>query len=411
MRILILTQWFDPEPTSKGLMFARALVEQGHEVEVITGFPNYPGGELYPGYRLRPFRRERHDGVSILRVALYPSHDASGLRRALNYASFAASAALFGSLMTRQADVIYVYHPPLTAGLAGVVLAYLKRAPFVYDIQDLWPDTLAATGMLQSRRALDTVGKIATFVYRRANALVVQSHGFKRVLVERGVPESKIEVIHNWCDEERSGQSPGDEIADVLGGAGEKFNVVFAGTMGKAQGLDAVLQAAKELAADRRIQFVFVGGGVEVAGLVARAKQMVLPNVRFLPRMPMSDVGQVLAAADVLLVHLRDDPLFEITIPSKTQAYMAAGKPILMAVRGDAADLVTVAGCGIVCEPGDARGVADAVVRLAGLPKEELRQMGERGREYYRSHLSLREGTERFVSVFRKAAAEGMRRR
>lgn len=399
----MLTQWFEPEPTSKGLVFARALVRRGHQVEVITGFPNYPGGKIYPGYRVKLTKREEIDGASVLRVPLYPSHDGSALHRAANYLSFAAAASLFGALLTRKPDVIYVYHPPLTVGLTAMVLGAVKRAPFVYDVQDLWPDTLAASGMLHDRRALRVVDWVARWVYRRAGVLVVLSEGFKSALVERGVPASKIEVIHNWCDEDQlqASTSAGAESEPPA----ERFTVAFAGTMGKAQNLESVLRAAKLLqVTNPDIRFVFVGGGVEAGALEACSREMALGNVRFLPRMPMSEVGGVLAAADVLLVHLKDDPLFEITIPSKTQAYLAAGKPVLMAVRGDAATMIRESGGGVVCRPDDPEDLARVVGDFAAMDPAELRAMGSKGREYYRNHLSLEVGTERFMGVFERLA-------
>ena len=183
MKILILTQWFEPEPTSKGLLFARELVTRGHEVEVLTGFPNYPGGKLYPGYRIRPWVREQIDGVNVLRVALYPSHSNSGFQRALNYMSFALSAALIGTALIKQPDVVYVYHPPITVGFAGAVIGFFRKTPFVYDIQDLWPDTVASTGMMSNPMALALLGKLCKFVYHRAAHITVLSRGFKVQLV------------------------------------------------------------------------------------------------------------------------------------------------------------------------------------------------------------------------------------
>jgi colanic acid biosynthesis glycosyl transferase WcaI len=401
---LLLTQWFDPEPTMKGLMFARVLKREGHDVEVVTGFPNYPGGKVFPGYRIKPFQREEVDGVRIIRVALFPSHDASAGRRILNYASFAASASILGSLLTQRPDVIYVYHPPLTVGLAAAALSAAKRAPFVYDVQDLWPDTLAATGMIRNARALRVVDKLARWVYRRAAFVVAQSPGFRRALASRGVPESKLDVIYNWCDEDQLLLEHNPKIAKELE-AGERFNVVFAGTMGKAQGLESVLLGARLLGErGSRAQFIFVGGGVEVASLKKRAERSGLTNVRFLPRMPMAEVGQVLDAADVLLVHLRDDPLFEITIPGKLQAYMAVGKPVLVGVRGDAADLIETSGGGVTCEPEDPDSLADAVERLEAMAPSALQEMGERGKRYYDSELSLRKGTRHFIRIFETVA-------
>jgi glycosyltransferase involved in cell wall biosynthesis len=401
MKILLLTQWFDPEPTFKGLLFARELAARGHDVEVLTGFPNYPGGQVYPGYRIRPWVREQIDGISILRVALYPSHDKSAFGRVLNYTSFAISAALIGTALIRKPDVVYVYNPPATIGLPAMALGLLRRAPFVFDVCDLWPDTVGASGMLSNSAALSLLGKWCNLVYRRARHVVVVSPGFKQKLVDRGVPSAKIEVIHNWCaDSTIQPAAPDPELASALGLSG-RFNVMFAGTMGTAQALDSVLESA---ALCRQtlpgVQFVFVGGGVDRNRLGKKAGDLGLTNVRLLPRQPMSAMGAILGLADVLLVHLKDHPLFSITIPSKTQAYMASGKPLLMAVRGDAAQLVTQSGGGLVCEPENPRSIAETVVRFAAMSPEERRNMGEAGRRYYNEQLSLRVGVTKFEALF-----------
>lgn len=399
MKILLVTQWFDPEPTFKGMAFARGLQRLGHEVEVITGVPNYPGGRIYPGYRMRWLSREEHDGIRVNRVPLYPSHDGSRVGRVLNYASFATAAFLYGVFGARRADVVYSYHPPLTTALAGVGIGFMRRIPHVNDIQDLWPDSLQATGMVGSGRVLGVVSAVCRWVYRRASLLVVQSPGFQRELVARGVPPGKIEVIYNWCDESALADAPPSPAAAAA--MDGRFNVVFAGTMGKAQALDAVLGAAAILAPELpAVQFVFVGGGVEVERL--KASSAGRPNVVFLPRMPMAEIGSVLRAADALLVHLRDDRLFSITVPSKTQAYMAMGRPLLMGVRGDAAALVEASGGGVLAEPEDPASIADAVRRLATLPAAERDAMGRRAAAHYAAHLSLHAGTSRFGEVFRR---------
>jgi glycosyltransferase involved in cell wall biosynthesis len=406
MRILMLTQWFEPEPALKGLLFARALQARGHQIEVLTGFPNYPEGRVYPGYRIRPFQREVIDGIQVVRVPLFPSHDASPVRRILNYVSFTASAVLLGSFLTRRADVIYAYHPPLTVGVAASMLGLVKRAPFVYDVQDLWPDTLAATGMMSGRLPLRLVDLVAKWVYRRAAHVAAQSPGFESKLAERGVPPSKLSVIYNWTHEEGTRVGPNSQIAADLE-IGTKFNVIFAGTMGRAQGLDAVLQAAKLV--DRpgsRIQFILIGGGIETGHLKAETKRLGLSNVRFFSRVPMSEIGAVLAAGDVLLVHLRDDPLFEITIPAKTQAYLSSGKPILIGVKGDAAELIARSGGGVSCEPEDPQSIANAVTRLEAMNPSELRAMGERGKAFYWSELSLEIGTLHFLRIFDRVISD-----
>jgi len=400
-RILLLTQWFDPEPTFKGLVFARELVRQGFEVEVLTGFPNYPGGRVYPGYRIKWLQREVIDGVHITRVPLYPNHDQSAIKRVLNYASFAASATLYGVFMAKRASALYAYHPPLTVGVAAALIKLFRRVPVVYDIQDMWPDTLRATGMLNNTKALSVVAAVCRWVYRRMDHIVVLSPGFKRLLLERGVPEAKLSVVYNWADEV-SLAAPVGQVPDAFPAA-DRFRIVFAGNMGKAQALSTVLDAASLLQArGSRVCWVMLGGGVEVARLKAEAERRQLANVVFLPAVPMAEVGTYLQAADALLVHLRKDPLFEITIPSKTQAYMAVGKPLLMAVDGDAADLVRQSGGGVVAESENAQALAQAAEQLASSAPHTLAAMGQNAQHFYREHLALAVGAGRFGALFRR---------
>ena len=405
-KVLLLTQWFDPEPTIKGLPFARELVRLGFGVEVLTGFPNYPYGTLYPGYSQRWLQREAIDGVRISRVPLYPSHDQSALRRVLNYASFAFTSLLHGLRAAGRADVIYAYHPPLTVGVVAAILRIVRRRPVVYDIQDLWPDTLAATGMVSNARVLRIVATVCRWVYRSADAIVVLSPGFKQMLEQRGVPSAKLEVIYNWADEVSLGSTPAQLPVGFPGP--DRFRLVFAGNLGKAQALDSLLEAAQLLhSRNSRVSLVFIGGGVEAKPLRERAIALGLPNVTFLDPVPMSEIGGVLRAADALVVHLRKDPLFEITIPSKTQAYMAVGKPILMAVRGDAADLVAVSGAGVLAQPEDPASIAAAAQGLADMDHERLVHMGTCARNYYERCLSLEQGAARFAAIFERLADRG----
>ncbi|MCP2227996.1 glycosyltransferase involved in cell wall biosynthesis [Pseudomonas silensiensis] len=401
IRVLLFTQWFDPEPTFKGLVFARELVAQGFDVEVVTGFPNYPGGKLYPGYKMKALQREVIDGVQITRLPLYPSHGQSGVGRLLNYISFAASISLYGLFRAKKPDVVYAYHPPLTVGIAAALVRFFRRVPVVYDIQDMWPDTLKATGMFSNEKLLKIVSCVCNWVYRNVDQIVVLSPGFKRLLIERGVPSQKIDVIYNWCSEDMVRATP-DKLPTNFP-VTSKFRILFAGNMGKAQSLDTVIDAAQLLQEQAsQVAFIFLGGGVETSRLEALAKGRNLDNVFFLPAVPMPDVGAYLAAADALLVHLKKDPLFTITIPSKTQAYMAAGKPILMAVDGDAADLVRDAGCGVVSESDNPQALVDAVLALMEVSAEGRSCMAENGAAFYQKELSLRVGVERFGEHFKR---------
>jgi len=392
MKILILTQWYPPEPGLLVQELAQTLIAHGHQVTVLTGFPNYPSGQLYPGYRLQPLQRETIAGVPVVRVPLYPEHSHSGIKRALNYLSFAASAATLGWVSVSKLDVMFVYHPPLTIGIPAYILSRLWRIPFIYQIQDMWPETLSATGMLKNAAALKTVGSFAKWVYEKATAICVISPGFRENLIKKGVPANKIHVISNWVDPEAYYVADPDiDLAEELG-LSNRFNVMFAGNIGEAQGLDVVLDAAKLLRDLKDVQFVLVGDGVALPRLKQKAIDHGLNNVLFLGRYPQESMPALYALADVLLVHLKDDPLFRITIPHKTLTYLASGKPILAAVAGDTAKIVTETGAGMDCSPGDSQALAEAVRKLYHLDRAELQRMGMNGRQaaqnlYSREHL------------------------
>jgi len=399
MKILILTQWFQPEPMFKGLPFAKALQQKGHRVEVLTGFPNYPSGYLYPGYKLRLLQKEKIDDIPVIRTFLYPSHNFNKILRALNYLSFSFSSALVGSLSIERPDVIYAYHPPATIMLPAFLIKIAYNAPIVLDIQDMWPDTLLSTNMVKNKIMLKILDYTCRLFYALADRIVVLSPGFKKLLVSRGVPEDKIDIIYNWCDEENLFNNNLKKMR--LPWPKDKFTIVYAGNLGRAQGLSSVLKAAKIIAEkDKAIQFVFIGNGVEADELVQLSKELNLDNVLFIPQKKPSEIGLFLRAADALLVHLKNDPLFSITIPSKTQTYMAVGRPIIMAVKGDAAEIIKKAEAGICCEPEKPKNIAEAIMKLKNMDKEKLERMGRNGYDYYINNFSFNAGVNKFEKIF-----------
>lgn len=409
MRVLMLNWLFQPEPAFKGLPLARALRDLGHEVQVLTGLPNYPGGKIYPGYKVRVTQREVLDGIAVHRVIHYPSHDRSGLRRMINYLSFAASAALLGPGMVKPPEVIYAYNL-ITLGAAARRWRRRWGTKIVLDVQDLWPESVLGSGMMRSRLLAGLLRRWCLHEYQCADALVVLSPGFRRNFVDRGIAAKKIEVIYNWCDETTI-RVPAERAANAEFPL-DRFHVVFAGVMGISQALDVVIEAAAMLRGDvPEVLFTLVGGGTEPPRLEQLARSKGLSNVRFLPQRPMSAMSEVYAAADALLVHLRDDPLFAITIPSKVQVYLYAGRPILCGVRGDAAELVEQSGAGICFSPNDGAGLAAAVRKLRNMPSEARQMMGQRGRQFYAEHLSFRQGVAQLDAVFRRVTAQGDFRR
>ncbi len=379
MRILILTQWYPPEPALLMQELAQTLLALGHDVTVLTGYPNYPTGTLYPGYHVRLHQREMLAGVPVVRVPLYPEHSRSSVRRVLNYVSFALSSTLLGPWLVKRPDAIFAYHPPLTVGLPAYVLSRLWRVPFVYQIQDMWPESLSASGMLNNPRILAWVGSFADLVYRWAAAICVISPGFRQNLLSKGVPAEKIHVISNWVDTGTYYPAEPDEVLAARLELAGYFNVMYAGNIGQGQGLETLLEAAHILRDIPEIQFVIVGDGVALPTLQQVTQTKGLTNVRFLGSYPTADMPALYALAEVLLVHLRDDPLYRITIPHKVFSYMASGKPILVAVAGDAATLVTNARAGLSCVPDNPEMLAQKVKQFFDMPQSERCMMAISG--------------------------------
>jgi glycosyltransferase involved in cell wall biosynthesis len=409
MRILFLTQWFDPEPGAiRGLPLARWLRGHGHHVEVITGFPNYPSGKLYPGYQLHWRQKEMRDGIPILRVPLYPEHGRSFLGRVANYLSFMIAAATVGTASASPADVLYVYHPPPTVGMAGLIFKAFRRLPIVYHIADMWPESVIESGMLGRGPMRDfaraCLTQMCSLLYRTAESITVLSPGFRRLLIERGVPSEKIHVVYNWTDEESFSPLPRDaRLASELGLAG-RFNVIYAGNHGPFQGLETLIQAAQKLRQMPEIQVVLIGEGQKKQELEELARGIGASNVRFLDNRPYNQMARINALAEGLVVHLRDLPFFSSTIPSKTQVAMASARPVVMAVRGDAADLIRSSGAGLMVEPENPAALADAILALYRMPAVEREAMGRRGRDFYMREMSLEIGGIQMEKLFESAA-------
>jgi colanic acid biosynthesis glycosyl transferase WcaI len=399
LRILFISQLFDPENSIKGLEFARRLQAMGHEVEVVTTFPSYPGGKVYEGYRQRCKQVDKVSGIRVVRLPTLISHGTSAAKRMLSYASFGAVATLYSLFSSRRPDVIYAYYPPVIVGLTAMLVGKFRRVPFVYDVQDLWPEALVATGNVQpTSRIVRWIDRLCGLVYRKAARVVVLSDGYKQALVAKQVPAGKIERIFNWCDE---GRMDADTMPRPDALEHDFFNILYAGNLGAAQALEHVVEAARlvQQQGKRRVRFVFLGAGVAEPMLKKQAQDLGLDNVQFLPRVTVDEVGAYLAAADALLVHLANDPVFDITIPQKTQAYMLAGRPILMAVGGEAGDIIRNAGAGMVVEPCQPKQLAQAAIALSVLPLEELQAMASRGKNYYMEKMSMDNGVRSVAAL------------
>ena len=402
MRILILTIYHDPEPIPKTGELARELKRRGHDVTVVTAFPHYPSGTLYDGYRLRPWQWEVRDAVPVLRTFIYPYHGTRASLRMLNYASWMISS-MAAAWLAPRCDVIYVWHPPLTVGVTAWVLGKLKGAPVVYDVQDLWPESAEAAGMVVRGRLVDFMYWLADWVYARMDRILVVSEPARKYLVGRGVAPAKISVASHWIDDSafEAPASSRDVRAEL--GLEDRFVIVFAGNLGMVQGLETVVEAADRLR-DSRVCFLLVGDGSDRERLEREAQRRGLTNVVFAGRHPASRMPDFYRAADALLVHLRPSLIAGLAIPTKVLAYLAAAKPIVCAVPGATADLVRTAGAGPVVPPGDPDALAAAIRDLAGTSPHQRTAMGEGGRRYLATHFQRHEVIGDYERVLSEAA-------
>jgi len=414
LRIGMVSQWFDPEMGSAAIpgVIARSLVGMGHEVSVVTGFPNYPSGDLYPGYRIRLYQHEVIRGISVHRAPLYASHDSHGGRRAATFMSFAAAASVVSLARLAHADAVLVHSTPATAAIPAIVLKGLRRTPFVVHIQDLWPQTVLSSSLLDHRWA----GRVETLlhrycdaVYRHAAAVAVTSPGMADLIAARGISRYKISVVPNWADEASFRPVPASMALRAEFGISRRFTVMYAGNFGEFQGLDVLIEAATRLRGQKDIGFALVGGGVVEAGLRGMVAERQLDNVSFIASQPFERMADVLALGDVQLVSLQDREVFRSTLPSKLQATLAAGRPVIAAVLGDAADIVRSSGAGLVVTPGSAEELADAVRMLANRPAESVSALGERGRRYYEQNFSEQVISARLGGLLEAAATSGGR--
>ena len=402
-RIILLMQFYEPEPVYKGKAFAEIIAKAGYEVEVVTGFPNYPGGNVYDGYRMRPIQRSKKNGILVTRLPLYPSHDNSKTGRVLNYGTFMLSAFFYLTLLAGRANLVYAYHPPLTVGLAAVASQIFRRSPVVVDIHDLWPDTLPATGMISNPRILKVIERACNWVYRRAHHIILHSHGFRKELSRRGVPAKKMTTVIGWAKE--LPVSPLRMVAPKKMKNLYGLKILYAGNVGPAQALGSILDAAKILQLEghrKTATFCILGSGLALDDLRNKAGRLGLRNVIFMPRVEPVVVGDYVAAGEVMLVHLRNTPLFALNIPSKVQAYMLAGKPVLIGVPGEAEQLILRAKAGVSVPSESPRDMANAVISLAGMPLEKLNELGKNGQNYYWQELCMEKGMKKFIEVFDK---------
>ena len=385
MKLLVWSQYFWPEGFQINDV-AKSLLGKGVEIEVLTGKPNYPGGAILPGYRAWECQQESYEGIRINRIPLL-ARAGGGWWLALNYLSFVLSGLLFAPWMLRkkQFDVIFVYAPsPILQAIPAIFLGWLKGCPVVLWVQDLWPESLVATGYVRNRYVVGAIRQVVRYIYGHVDLLLVPSRAFEgpvRALAS-GAP-----IVYHPNSVNNSFAVPGVGDAPAIAGLGDGFSVMFAGNIGTAQAVQVIIEAACLLQGYPDINFVVLGDGSRWSWMQQEAQRRGLGNVHLPGRFPVEAMPGLMQKASALLVTLAHQPIFAATVPSKAQAYMAAGRPIVACLNGEGARLVLEAEAGLTAPAEDPRALADTILSLYKMSPDEREVMGANGRKYYQTHF------------------------
>lgn len=402
MRVLIVSQYFWPEPFRINDL-AAGLRERQHEVIVLTGVPNYPQGSFYPGYGIFS-DKETMSGIAIRRVPLIPRGKSKGLQLVANYVSFAVLASILGPLRCRTPfDVILVFQPsPISVALPAIVLKRLRNVPLLIWVQDLWPETLSATGIIESAWILRQVDRCARAIYRRCDRVLIQSKAFMKHVERQGVPMERIDYIPNWAEQFYQPKLLADAAPCPELPSG--FRILFAGNIGVSQSFQTILDAAHLIRNRCDIQWIVLGEGREGAWVEEQIQRRQLSRtVHLLGPRPAETMPWYFASADALLVSLKRGPAFAMTIPSKLQSYLACGRPILASLDGAGAEIVEEARSGLVSPAEDSQALAQNALRLAESDPGERMAMGRNGREYFERHFDRKLILDRLESIMKQS--------
>ena len=394
MRIGFISQWFDPESGSAAIPggIARALRAQQFDIQVITGYPNFPSGKIFPGYKQKFHSVSQEMGFPLHRVPLFPDHSQTLARRALSYSSFALTSSLIGLPALDPIDAYFVYSSPVIAGVGPRFASSIRKKPLLTYVPDLWPDSATASGIAGTgfvgRNVSKVLASTSRWCYETSDAVVATSELMRATLIDRGVAEDKVSTVYNWVDESLFHPRPRpQELLNDLN-LQEKYVVMYAGNLGHLQGVMTFIESAQLLSKRDDIAFVFVGSGALESVMQEFAKIHNLANITFLGQQPMAFVAELIAASDVQLISLIDTPLLRMTVPSKLQYTMASGRPVIIAASGEAADLVQRSEGGGVVDPDNPTQLAEMILEFADGGRDLSDSRGSNAYQFYRSHLS-----------------------
>lgn len=388
MKILLVTQYFFPE-NFKSNDIAFELVKRGHDVTVLTGLPNYPEGKIYTGYGFFKKRSETIDGVKVVRALLIPRGKGGGVRLFLNYFSWAFFASIRALFLTfrNKFDVVLVHEPsPITQGFPAIVIKKIQKIPLHFWVLDLWPESLTSAGGIKNKAVLSFFTGMVKYIYNNSDKILISSKGFKESILTKGNYKDKLIYFPNWAEDSILKGDSNYPIPELPQG----FKILFAGNIGVAQDVNSIVKAALILKENLDIHFVFVGDG--------RSKQeledFVIVNdlnktVHFLGRFPIEAMKTFFTKSDVLLVSLKDELIFNLTVPAKLQAYLCTEKPILGILNGEGAELIDEANCGFSTNAGNYEGLAKEIVKMYELSEEQRSILGQNGFKYFEENFTM----------------------
>ncbi len=403
MKITFLCQYFPPEmgaPSARTYEHARYWASLGHDVTVVTGFPNHPTGIIRPEYRGYFVKRETVDGINVLRTWIYCAANSGFAMRVLNFLSFFFSSWMLGAFMTRRPDVIVGTSPQFFCAVAGYILSCIKRVPFVFEVRDIWPQSAVELGALRNAWIIRVLEAIEMFLYRRAALIVIVAESSRAYLLAKGIAPEKIKMIPNGIDAQYLALAnvSADSIREDLELQG-KFVVSYIGTHGMSHALDTVLRAAKELEAEPDVHFLFIGEGAEKDNLKKLAEDLMVRNVTFLKEQPRERLLSFYRASDVSLVPLRNLPIFKKVLPSKIFELMGVGCPIICSVEGEAAELIQRAKSGLCIEPESISALVQAIKQLRCDP-QLMRSLAENGEQFVKANYLRSVLAEKYLDAF-----------
>lgn len=388
MNILIITQYFYPE-NFKSNDLAFELKKKGHDVTVLTGLPNYPEGKIFEGYGVFKNRKQIVNGVKVIRSLLLPRGKGGGIRLFINYYSFAVFASIKAFLMgfNNKFDAIIVHEPsPITQYYPALLMNKIWKTPVYFWVMDLWPESLSIAGGVKNKWILNYYENVIKRFYKNSEKILITSQGFRKSINQKGNFDDKIIYFPNWAEDTISEGNKDFPIPSLPDG----FKVMFAGNIGEAQDLDNIVKAALELRDKKDIKFILVGDGRKMPFVKEFIEEHQLQETVFtMGRFPVEAMSSFFDKADVMLVTLKDDPIFNLTVPAKLQAYMSASKPVIAMLNGEGADNVKEADCGFTVSAGDYQSLANTILKASGLSKEVLTQLGENSRRYYEDNFRM----------------------